>query len=110
MAECIRLTQQHLLRFAYAIITGRCKTLTFLPQNIEQNISTFYKLPHIMKGQMSELTDFRGLMHQPETSIYSILSHILGMFGVQPVLNNVKCVKNAVFENYFEQFYHFSTV
>ena len=31
-------------------------------------------------------------------------------FGVQFVLNNVKCVKSAVFENYFEQFSHFSTV
>ena len=41
MAECIRLTQQHLLGFADAIITGRSKTLTFLPQNIEQKISTF---------------------------------------------------------------------
>lgn len=61
---------------------------------------------------MSELTDFSGLTHQPETSIYSILSPILGMFGAQPVLilNNVKCVKNAIFENYFEQFLHFSTV
>lgn len=59
---------------------------------------------------MSELTNFRGLMHQLETSIYSILSPILGMFGVQPALNNVKYVKNAIFENYFEQFYHFSTV
>ena len=29
MAECIRLTQQHLLGFADAIITGRSKTLTF---------------------------------------------------------------------------------
>lgn len=63
-----------------------------------------------MKGQMSELTDFRGLIHQPETSIYSILSPILGMFRVQPVLNNVKCVKNAIFENNFEQFSHISTV
>ncbi|MBQ7181232.1 MAG: hypothetical protein IJR87_08070, partial [Bacteroidaceae bacterium] len=110
MAECIRVTQQHLLRFANAIIIGMCKTLTFLPQNIEQKISTFYKPPHKMKEQKSDLTDYRGLMHYPKTSIYTTLSPILGMFGVQPVLNNVKCVKNAIFENYFEQFYHFSTV
>ena len=110
MAECIRITQQHFLRFANAIIIGRCKTLTFLPQNIEQKISTFYKPPHKMKGQMSDLTDYRGLMHYSKTSIHTTFSSILGMFGAQCILNNVKCVKNAVFENYFEQFYHFSTV
>ena len=63
-----------------------------------------------MKGQMSDLTDYRGLMHYSKTSIHTTFSSILGMFGAQCILNNVKCVKNAVFENYFEQFYHFSTV
>ena len=59
---------------------------------------------------MSDLTDYRGLMHYPKTSINTKLSPIFGIFRVQSILNNVKCVKNAVFENYFEQFYHFSTV
>ena len=63
-----------------------------------------------MKGKMNDLTDYRGLMHNPKTSIYTTLSPIFNMFGVQSILNNVKCVKNAVFENNFEQFYHFSTV
>ena len=83
MAECIRITQQHLPRFANAIIIRKCKTLTFLPQNIEQKISTFYKPPHKMKGKMSDLTYYRGLMHYPKTSIYTTLSPIWGMFGVQ---------------------------
>ena len=87
-----------------------CKTLTFLPQNIEQKISTFYKLPYKKKGEMSDLTDYSGFIHHPKTCINTTPSPIWGMFGIQSILNNVKCVKNAVFENYFEQFYHFSTV
>lgn len=63
-----------------------------------------------MKGQMSDLTDYRGLVHYPKTSTNTTLSPILGIFGALFVLNNVKCVKNAIFENYFEQFSHFSTV
>lgn len=63
-----------------------------------------------MKGQISDLIDYRGLIHYLKTSIHTTLSPIFGMFGVQSILNNVKYVKNAVFENYFEQFYHFSTV
>ena len=63
-----------------------------------------------MKGKMNDLTDYRGLMHNPKTSIYTTLSPIFSIVGVQSILNNVKCVKNAVFDNYFEQFYHFSTV
>ena len=86
------------------------KRLLFLPQNIEQKISTFYKLSHKMKGQMSNLTDYRGLVHYPKTSTNTTLSPILGIFGALFALNNVKCVKNAIFENYFEQFSHFSTV
>ena len=63
-----------------------------------------------MKGQMSDLTDYRGLVHYPKTSTNTKLSPILGIFGALFVLNNVKCVKNVIFENYFEQFCHFSTV
>ena len=110
MAECIRVTQQHLLRFANAIIIGMCKTLTFLPQNIEQKISTIYNLPYKKKGEMSDLTDYSDLIHHTKTCIHTTLSPILGMFGIQSILNNVKRVKKAFFENYFEQFYHFSTV
>lgn len=63
-----------------------------------------------MKGQMSDLTDYRGLVHYPKTSTNTTLSPILGIFGALFVLNNVKYVKIAIFENYFEQFSHFSTV
>ena len=63
-----------------------------------------------MKGQMSDLTDYRGLVHYPKASTNTTLSPILGIFGALFVLNNVKYVKNAIFENYFEQFSHFSTV
>ena len=83
MAECIRITQQHLLRFANAIIIGMCKTLTFLPQNIEQKISTFYKLPYKKKGEMSDLTDYSGFIHHPKTCINTTPSPIWGMFGIQ---------------------------
>ena len=59
---------------------------------------------------MSDLIDYRGLMHYPKTSIYTTFLPIFGTLRAQPALNDVNCVKNAVFENYFEQFYHFSTV
>ena len=59
---------------------------------------------------MNDLVEYREMIYPPETALNSILSPILGMFGAQSALNNVKCVKNAIFENYFEQFSHFSTV
>ena len=59
---------------------------------------------------MNDLVEYREMIYPPETALNSILSLILSMFGVQSVLNNVKCVKNSIFENYFEQFLHFSIV
>jgi hypothetical protein len=35
---------------------------------------------------------------------------ILSLSGAFVTLTNVNYVKNAIFENYFEQFSHFSTV
>ena len=61
-----------------------------------------------VKGKI--LVDFRGGLHQAKTSLFTAFSPIPGISETYHMLNNVKCVKNVLFENYFEQFYHFSTV
>ena len=48
--------------------------------------------------------------HSFKNSLNTVFSPILGLLGACSTLINVNCVKNAIFENYFEQFSHFSTV
>ena len=75
-------------------------------QYLTQNSSEYIQ----MKARGNILVDFRGGLYQAKTSLFTAFSPIPGISRTYPILNNVKCVKNAVFENYFEQFYHFSTV
>ncbi len=63
------------------------KRLLFSPQYIEHKISTFNEIFNRMKEQKN-----------------------LCLPGAFITLTNVNYVKNAIFENYFEQFSHFSTV
>ena len=48
--------------------------------------------------------------HSFKNSLNTVFSPIFGLLGAYSTLTNVNCVKNAIFENYFEQFSHFSTV
>lgn len=45
-----------------------------------------------------------------KTGLNTMFSRIFSLLEVYWYLINVKYVKNEVFENYFEQFSHFSTV
>lgn len=90
-----------------------CKMLTFSSQHIEQkyqyltqNSSEYIQ----MKARGNILADFRGGLYHAKISLSTAFSPIFGLSGIYPALNNVKCVKNVLFENYFERFYHFSTV
>ena len=51
----------------------------------------------------------RVLAHYLKTALNSIFLRILGRLKANP-LNNVNFVKNEIFESYFEQYSHFSTV
>ena len=52
----------------------------------------------------------RVLAHYLNTALNSIFLRILGRLKANPPLNNVNFVKNEIFESYFEQYSHFSTV
>ena len=52
----------------------------------------------------------RVLAHYLKTALNSIFLRILGRLKANSPLNNVNCVKNEIFESYFEQHSHFSTV
>ena len=86
------------------------KRLLFSPQDIKHKISINYNQHIQMKGQNNSLTDYGELTVFLGTALYTAFSLVFGRFATHPPLNNVNCVKNAVFENYFEQFSHFSTV
>ena len=63
-----------------------------------------------MKRQNNSLTDYGELTVFLKTALYTAFSPVFDRFATHPPLNNVNCVKNAIFENYFEQFSHLSTI
>ena len=63
-----------------------------------------------MKEQKNLSYSLRKVAHPFKSSLNSMFLPILSQPGVITVLTNVNYVKNAIFENYFEQFSHFSTV
>lgn len=63
-----------------------------------------------MKEEMSSLANYRELKSFLETASYTAISRVFAISATHSSLNNVNCVKNAIFENNFEQFSHFSTV
>ncbi len=52
----------------------------------------------------------RVLAHYLKTALNSIFLRILRRLKANPSLNNVNYVKIEIFESYFEQYSHFSTV
>ena len=63
-----------------------------------------------MKEQQNLSYSLRKVAHPFKSSLNSMFLPILSQPGVFATLTNVNYVKNAIFENYFEQFSHFSTV
>ena len=52
----------------------------------------------------------RKVAYSFKNSLNTVFLPIFGLLGANSALTNVNYVKNAIFENYFEQFSHFSTV
>ncbi|MBQ3631136.1 MAG: hypothetical protein II949_07840 [Prevotella sp.] len=93
-----------------AIVIVGVKRILFSPQDIEQKISTFNEQFIQMKEYSTLSSVCRILTHHLKTALNSIYLRILGRLKVNLVLNNINYVKNEIFENYFEQISHFSTV
>lgn len=63
-----------------------------------------------MKEQKNLFYSLRKGARPFKSSLNSMFLPILSQPGAFTVLTDVNYVKNAIFENYFEQFSHFSTV
>ena len=83
------------------------KRLLFSPQYIEHKISTFNEIFNRMKEQKNLSYSLRKVTHPFKSSLNSMFLPILSLSGAFVTLTNVNCVKNAIFENYFE---HFRTI
>ena len=86
------------------------KRLLFSPQYIERKISTFEEIPNQMEERKAIIYSLRKVACSFKNSLNTEFSPIFGLLGAYSALINVNYVKNAIFENYFEQFSHFSIV
>ena len=80
------------------------KRLLFSPQYIEHKISIFNEIFNRMKEQKNLSYSLRKVTHPFKSSLNSMFLPILSLPGAFVTLTNVNCVKNAIFENYFERF------
>ena len=91
-------------RFIQADKAKGVKRLLFSPQHIEHKISTFNELLNQMKKQKNLSYSLRKVAHPFKSSLNSMFLPILSLPGAFVTLTNVNYVKNAIIENYFEQF------
>ena len=97
-------------RFIQAEKPKGVQRLLLSPQYIEHKISTFNEIFNRMKEQKNLSYSLRKVAHPFKSSLNSMFLPNLSLPGAFITLTNVNYVKNAIFENYFEQFSHFSTV
>ena len=97
-------------RFIYADKAKGVKRLLFSPQYIEHIISTFNEIFKRMKEQKNLSYSLRKVTHPFKISLNSMFLMILSLPGAFVTLTSINYVKNAIFENYFEQFSRFSIV
>ena len=97
-------------RFIQADKAKDVKRLLFSPQYIEHKISIFNEIFNRMKEQKNLSYSLRKVAHPFKSSLNSMFLPILSLPGAFVTLTNINSVKNAIFENYFEQFSHFSIV
>ena len=97
-------------RFIQTDKSKSVKRLLFSPQYIEHKISIFNEIFNRMKEQKNLSYSLRKVAHPFKSSLNSMFLPILSQPVAFATLTNVNYVKNAIFENYFEQFSHFSTV
>ena len=107
---CLLSSQKYLLDSFMRIRLRGVKRLLFSPQYIEQQISIFNETNCQMKERKSIIYSLIKVAHSFKNSLNTVFLPIFGLLGACFTLINVNCVKNAIFENYFEQFSHFSTV
>ena len=84
-----------------AIVTVGVKRILFSPQDIEQKISRFNEKFSCTKEYSTLYVICKMLTHHLKTALNATFLHILGRLKANPPLNNVNCVKCAIFENYF---------
>ena len=97
-------------RFIQADKSKGVKRLLFSPQYIKHKISTFNEIFNRMKEQKNLSYSLRKVAHPFKSSSNSMFLPILSLPRGFAILININYVKNAIFENYFEQFSHFSIV
>ncbi len=86
------------------------KRLLSSVQYIEHKFSIFDGISIRMKERKNILRRFAEVIHPFKNGLTTIFSPVFSLLEAYCHLINVKYVKNEVFENYFEQFSHFSTV
>ena len=97
-------------RFIHADKAKGVKRLLISPQYIEHIISIFNEISIQMKEQKNILKRLREVIFPLKTGLNTMILPVFSLLEASCHLINVKYVKNEVFENYFEQFSHFSTV
>ncbi len=97
-------------RFIQADKSKGVKRLLFSPQYIEHKISTFSEIFKRMKEQKNLSYSLRKVEHPSKSYLNPMFLPILSLPVAFTTLTTVNYVKNAIFENYFEQFSHFSIV
>ena len=97
-------------RFNHADRAKCVKCLLFTPQYIEHKISIFIETTNQMKERKTIIYNLREVAYSFKNGLNTMFLPIFCLLGVYSTLTSVKYVKNEVFENYFEQFSHFSTV
>jgi len=97
-------------RLIYTDKAKGVKCLLFSPQYIEHKISKSNEIPIRMNEQKNILERLAEVISPFKTGFNAIVMPNFSLLDAYCHLINVKYVKNEVFENYFEQFSHFSTV
>lgn len=109
-AICSLSSQKYLLDSFMRIRLRGVKRLLFSPQYIEHIISIFNEIINQMKEHKHMLYYLRKVLSLFKTGLITMFLPVFSLLEAYCHLINVKYVKNEVFENYFEQFSHFSTV
>ena len=86
------------------------KRLLSSVQYIEHKFSIFDGISIRMKERKNILRRFAEVIHPLKNGLTTMFSPVFSLLEAYCHLTNVKYVKNAIFENNFEQFSHFSTV
>ena len=107
---CSLSSQKYFLDSFIRIRLRGVKRLFISPQYIEHKISIFNEIINLMKEYKHILYNFRKVPSLFKTGLITMFSPIFSLLEAYYHLINVNYVKNAIFENYFEQFSHFSIV